>query len=402
MGPIDEHEPRELTAGDWAALAMGVGQLGPLVFGPDVPKTPLHRAEGTRYLLRFMAAGILTCVEHTDPTDPELVRFIDPRISWGLDNPDCNYRLCGIDPAGTYRLWGDPGTATAWELQVNTGHFADGRATEWRCVASLRDEALDRGADVEVVIGPDPPADLPAGAHFLRTEPEATHVFLREYVGDWGAERPGSLCMERLDVRLPAPPRTEHEIGGRLDLLGTWLDAGARCWWDWGRALAEGPVGPIEPFVAPASSTGLTGQAYGMGGYRCRPDEAVILELVPPACRYWSVALATWFWETSSTGSRQVSLNHTQAATDPDGVVRFVIAQRDPGVANWLDAAGYEAGTVAVRYLWADTVPTVGYRTVPFGRLRDELPLATRTVTPVERDAGLRARRAALQRRMRR
>jgi hypothetical protein len=137
-----------------------------------------------------------------------------------------------------------------------------------------------------------------------------------------------------------------------------------------------------------------------MGGYACGPDEAVVLEVRPPACRYWSVQLATWFWETASVGSRQISLNHTQAAVDDDGVARMVIAQRDPGVPNWLDAAGYERGTVAIRYLDADELPEVGYRTVPFDSLRDALPADTPVVDADGRDASLRRRRAELQRRM--
>ena len=101
-------------------------------------------------------------------------------------------------------------------------------------------------------------------------------------------------------------------------------------------------------------------------------------------------------------GSRQVSLNHTQAVTDEDGVVRFVIAQRDPGVANWLDPAGYEQGTLAVRFLWADQLPALSYRQVPFEHLQRELPPGTERVTPEQRSQILRSRRADLQRRLRR
>jgi hypothetical protein len=398
---MSEVAGRRLGAGDWDTLADQVRGLAPLVFGPDTPDTPLHRAEGTRYLLRFLASGVLDCVEFMDPHDPEFVRFIDPRTSWGLDNPDCNYQLCGIDPAGTYRIWGEPGQALAFELQVNTGHFADGRAMEWRCVSSVSGTDLASGPDgsVQVTVGPQPWPGADARTRHLRTEPDATYVFLRQYFGDWSA-RPAALCIERLDTTLPPPPRDEAEVSGRLDLLGLWLTAGARCWWDWGRALAGGEPGPVRPFLPPASATGLTGQAYGMGGYRCAPDQAVILEVRPPRCRYWGVQLATWFWETAAVGSRQVSLNHTQAVADDDGVVRMVIAQRDPGVANWLDAAGYEAGTVAVRYLDADELPEVGYRTVAVDRVLDELPAGTVVLDAAGRDRTLRTRRAQLQRRL--
>ncbi len=371
----------------WRALAGDVGDLAPLVFGPDVPADERHRVDGVRYLLRFLAAGVLTCVEFTDPDDPEFVRFIDPRMSWGLDNPDCNYRLCAVDPSGTYRITGDPGEAPVWELQANTGHFADGRATEWRCRGSWgRDAFSDDGTGgLELVVGP--------------FDADVTHLFLREYFGDWDA-RPARLAVERSDRTLPPPPDGESDLRRRVDLLRTWLDAGARCWWEWGRALAEAEPGPVEPFLAPDAATGLTGQAYGMSGYHCEPDEAVVVEVRPPACRYWGIQLATWFWETAAVGSRQVSLNHAQAVTDADGVVRIVVSHRDPGVANWLDAAGHPRGTLAVRYLDADDLPAVTQRRVPFGQLAVHLPPDTVRLDSAGRDASLRRRRASLQRRL--
>jgi hypothetical protein len=375
-----------LDASAWRAFAGDVAALAPLVFGPDVPDDERHRADGVRYLLRFLAAGVLTCVEFMDPDDPEFVRFIDPRLSWGLDNPDCNYRLCAVDPSGTYRITGDPGDSAVWELQANTGHFADGRATEWRCRASWGREAFTSSDDTaELVVGP--------------FDADVTHLFLREYFGDWDAP-PARLAVERVDVVLPPPLASEADLAGRLDLLRTWLDDGARCWWEWGRTLAESDPGPVEPFVAPDTATGLTGQAYGMAGYRCEPGEAVIVELRPPACRYWGVQLATWFWETAAVGSRQVSLNHAQAAVDPDGVVRMVVAHEDPGVANWLDAAGHSTGTLAVRYLDADDLPAVPQTRVPLERLAEFLPSGTKRVDPIERDRSLRRRRASLQRRL--
>lgn len=389
-----ETSPLDDAAGLWATFADQVGGLADLVL-PGAVDDELHAAEGIRYLLRYLAAGITTCVEFDDATHPELGSLIENRRSWGLDNPDTKYAFTRLEPGASYTVHGEAGTALELELQVDSGHFADGRFTEWEALARWR-----RGA-----------GDLPAAGR-LRTEdeleltftapPGASYLHVREYFGDWEAERPALLTVQRAGAPLPPASLSLDALSSRMELLGLWLTAGSSCWADLGRGLASGEPGPITPFVPPVTATGLGGQAYGMGPYRCGPDDAVILELQPPMCRYWSVSLATWFWESADIANRQCSMNHTQAHVGPDGMARLVIAQRDPGVANWLDPASYERGTLALRLLDADTLPTMQQRTVHIGSLREELPPDTPLVTSAQRRALLERRRNAVVRRYRR
>jgi hypothetical protein len=227
-------------------------------------------------------------------------------------------------------------------------------------------------------------------------------LLIRQYFNDWERERPADLFVERTDVVLPTPPVTTSDVATHLDVLMAWLDTGARCWADLGAAIGMADPGPITPFVPPASASGLKGQAYGMGAFCCRPDEAVVLELTPPPCRMWSVSLADLFWQSLEFATRQTSLNGTQAVPDDDGVVRVVLSHRDPGVWNWLDAGGHERGTLALRYLMAETIPTMSYETIPFGELGARLPAPARRCTPAERDQALRRRARQVAARYRR
>jgi hypothetical protein len=84
---------------------------------------------------------------------------------------------------------------------------------------------------------------------------------------------------------------------------------------------------------------------------------------------------------------------------DADGVVRYVVSAKDPGVPNWLDTSGYASGAIQGR--WADCssnpIPTV--RKVDFLQIRDSLPSGTPTVTPHDREKNIRERRSQLQQR---
>jgi hypothetical protein len=137
-----------------------------------------------------------------------------------------------------------------------------------------------------------------------------------------------------------------------------------------------------------------------MGHFRCEPDEAVILEVTPPDCPYWSFQLMNHQWEALDWHLRQTSLNGHQAVVNGDGVFRAVISHRDPGVTNWLDPAGHRIGLVAGRYFRPPTASPARLRTVPFASLDEALPPDTVRLTPPERQAALRRRMLSVRRRM--
>ena len=75
-----------------------------------------------------------------------------------------------------------------------------------------------------------------------------------------------------------------------------------------------------------------------------------------------------------------------------------VLCQRDPGVANWLDPAGYERGPMIFRWLRADAAPVPTTRVIAYDELAATLPDAAR-VTPQQRADTVARRRAAVRRR---
>jgi len=117
---------------------------------------------------------------------------------------------------------------------------------------------------------------------------------------------------------------------------------------------------------------------------------------------YWSVSLATWWWEAIDPATRQSSLNGHQATLDQDGVFRAVLSHDDPGVANWLDTAGHAKGTLIARLVDAEAAIEPIYRVVPRDALFQHLPADVPRVEPAERENRLARRREAFVRRYRR
>jgi hypothetical protein len=399
--PDDPADPRVMSGAAWEELCDALRDAGRLVLGEGVPDSPRQRAEGFRYLTRFLAAGIAVCVEHGDADQPELCRMIEASTKWGLDMPDCLYLFAPLRGDAVYRIRGDRGSANHFDVQVNFGHFASGDIGSWGTISSRHGGELEVAPDgsVEIVL-----AAQERPGNWLRLAPEAEFVLIRQYFADWERERPATLDILREGGEVLAPPPRSDQIAARLARLAEWLTKGGALWERMSRGLLSMPPNSLvfhDPGPAGARA-GLAGQAYGMGHFRCAPDEAVILEFPVPRCRHWSVSLAGYYFESLDYASRQSSLNGVQAELDADGVFRGVIAHRDPGVPNWLDTTGHVDGSLAVRFLLAEGAAKPTLRAVPFASLRDQLPAATRPVSPAERAATLLRRRRAVWRRFRR
>src|SRR5262249_1469428 len=115
---------------------------------------------------------------------------------------------------------------------------------------------------------------------------------------------------------------------------------------------------------------------------------------------YQGIQLGSMWYISLDYINHQTSLTADQARTDPDGMLRFVISERDPGVANWLECTGHRRGYMQIRWqrLSRDLGPGDGPRVevVPFADLPAVLPYHQQARgTPAEYRDGLAARQAA-------
>jgi hypothetical protein len=120
---------------------------------------------------------------------------------------------------------------------------------------------------------------------------------------------------------------------------------------------------------------------------------------------YQGIQLGSMWYISLDYINHQTSLTADQARADPDGKLRFVISESDPGVANWLERTGHRRGYVQIRWqrltreLKPDDGPTV--EVVPVGDLPGRLPYYEQArLTPAEHAARITARQAAVAVRM--
>lgn len=383
----------EATAA-WRDLCERLAVLGDEI---DRREDPRERAEGIRHLSRLTVMAVQSFVEHGDVDFPSFHRYDDDVVKWGGPNVDNQYLRARIDPNGTYRLVGDVRAVRDLIVSVHEGDMA---LEQYGVYGERRLDELTIGADgrVELRLGGDPPA---TGNH-LPLDPRATLVLVRVYVADWTTDGLPWFTLERLDRPLGAPaPLTERALGDALTSATTWVEASARYW---PRYLEESPARRVvnrltPPRRAPGGSDRI---AYGAGWWELTPRECLLVELPDPAADYWSFQLyaSPWF-ESLDTRNRVVSASDVTATADPDGVVRLVVAGRDPGLVNWLDTEGRPHGMVSYRFIGArhDVTPTA--QVVPIAELDAVVPDAPR-LDAVGRAVQIASRREGVARRFHR
>ena len=340
------------------------------------------------------AAAVVACAR--DPRYPEFVRFPSVTLNLGLPNPDTHYSFACLDGAHRYRIHGNRGSAHVFAVEVWAGHVED--LTNSRVFSSSCDWRVESNGEIEIVLSTDEQE-----GNWLELPPGPGWVWVRQVHYDWETERPGVIVIEREGAEYP-PPVTVPDLREQLHFIEPFLRS-----WDTAQAglagLARAATDTI-PFGRGLTidgtnleQTGFMGQYYGMAAVNCEAEQAIIIEVVPPRCRFWGFHLGTEYTTAAvEWDARQSSINGHQAVLDDDGVFRVVISQRDPGVPNWLDPGGRTSGLlIAGRYLAPESVPDPQLRTVGFDELGTALPATTPRITPELRRESLRRRMLSLR-----
>lgn len=388
-----EPSPGEPAAADvsaWRDLCRRLADLGELLAGPDFPASPRDRAEGFRHLAEQVVCWLSWSVSHADPHRPAFQRMNDLVTKWGGPNVENVYRHARVDPARRYRIRGRMHGCEEFILAVRAGFMHQER---WGTLLEVTatDLGIEPGAEIDLVLGP--VAAIGDGPRAVPLPDGAAMVSIREYYFDWRPIEPAVFTIECLDPSPDDQVAGPEALAARLDDA---IRAIERSITYWNRYLVEHrEAHPPNDFAPPMQvAKGLDAARYAFCFYDLGPDEALVVESPEPDARYWGLQLASLAWfESLDLAGRTTSLNHRQARVDRDGMVRVVVAHRDPGVPNWLDTEGRPAGLLTFRWFWSDEPVPPSTRVVPVDDVRTLLPPDTPAIDAAGRRAQVASRR---------
>lgn len=390
----DAHGTADHLRSAWREYCAALERLGDEILSERYPGSSRDVVDGFRHLATQAAGWTNWAVGHSDPDTPAFFRQNDLVMRWGGPNVDQVTRRARVEPSGVYRISGRLGSCEDFILTLKDGDMHAGR---YGIAHEVMGSELGYvvGDDVEIVISAERPPDLADDVHWTPLPPNATLLNIREYYWNWSPEPPAVFTIERLDRRGSTPRLLDadalsHALDEAIDLVTNSI----RYWNEWvEQRRAELPPNTMgRPGGADGGSSRVR---YSFGFFDLAPDEALVIEADPADARFRDVQLYSLGWfESLDFANRITSLNHTQSHTSSDGLVRIVVAHRDPGVPNWLDTEARPRGMVTHRWIGADAEPFIRASCVPFDVVRDVLPHETPSVTPDQRAAEIQARRA--------
>ncbi len=347
----------------WKAFAAVLGEAVDALEWPGLELDDLDRAEGLRYLARLVENGIATQFSGVSPHHPAFHLLSN---GFGMDNPDNRYLASPVDPTFDYRITGTRGRLSYLSFAAQNQNYANSSAITGGA-GHLHGDELHRAVDGSFAVVAS--RDEHPG-NWLRLDEASRMVLVRQTRADPTVEDWVDVRIECLGSDDPSPPLDPAQTPAQLDRIARYAPGAAAWFVEWVRPWLHRPnqfafADPDEQRLVGGDPSIVAQSAY----WRFGPDEALVVEITPPRCAYWNIQLANVWAECLDT-RRQVWRNHTNAVADPDGVVRVVVAHRDPGHPNWLDTAGHRHGTAHIRYVLADSHPPARTRIVP----RDAIP----------------------------
>ena len=340
-----------LASGDaWADYCEGIKQGGQDLFRERAPRSPIDLADGHRYLARMVRFGLEQILEAGDPRLPALLPSLCETQKSGWDNPDNHHTNAYINGAYDYRVSGRKGDCHVMSFAVYGGSL--GRDGGRRTVAfkDIEDLEVDADGRFEILLSQ---SEQPG--NWIPLADDATTLMVRETFSRKLEQERSVLRIECLSDE-PPPELTPDFIVNALRRSIRFMRGSSKAFFDIVDEWVPSPNVFHEGNPEQAASTlGIPDQLYNSGWWEVAQDEALVLDLDPPECRYWSLSLCDYWGASFDYRYWNIHVNDRTACFHPDGGVRIVIAHRNPGLANtnWLDTAGHDRGVWTLRFLGA-------------------------------------------------
>ena len=303
------------------------------------------RAEGLRHIIRLIEMQNAPATDDHNVANPHVSRCPSVVCKVGFDNPDFTYiNVAPISSEYTYRIHGKRGTVPYISMQIFDNPLGG------EIVMTSEDLTVEADGSYEIILS----ATEPTGyeGNWMELKAGALRFILRNGFYDWNNEVEASVAVEVIAGPMsgPVPYLTPTEfvsdvaaLSSRLTNIPVAMQRARDSW-------PLNDVNEPDPGAFGIPGAGVPSAVSSAGRYSLAEDEAVIIETPEPSVVHGGIQLGNLWVESFDYQTRQTSLNWFQSTPDEDGIIRYVLAHRDPGVPNWLDISGHPDGGIFMRW----------------------------------------------------
>jgi hypothetical protein len=347
---MTEAEERVRTGAAWSDFCRALERAGEVITADTTPDTALDRAEGFRYLARLTREMLYSVIDNADPDFPRLHELDLVKI--GADNPDNVYLSANIRGDRTYRITGLRGTIAYFSIGSKANRYAkDGTMAS---TGELTDADLVPEDDGSIVITA---SQTRQGRNWLPLAPDSTGLVVRQTYLDRTTEEPGRWRIEQVGGPDEPAGLTAEFLDKALGRASLAVHGTAATFAQWTELFMTRPNELVDFGQEMFQRAGGDPELFYLHGYwALDPGQAWVIRTEVPDCPYWNFQLNNW-WMESLDHRRPITVNKHTARLDDDGSLTLVVAERDPGVGNFIDTCGHTSGTALLRWLGADDHP---------------------------------------------
>jgi hypothetical protein len=319
-----------------------------ILLGDDVPSEAWESFERT---MEEWAYGFALRAVNSDSNYPKVLRHLysqshqwfglDVPGSHGIggDNPDTIYSIVPIDPYSRFEITGinySEKVDATFQIVSNLSMSTTIDMLEWSNIE------IDEDGSFTIFIGPVIPDGQP---NYLQSNRDALYLLIRDTMLDWG-EQPNGYQVKRLDSPV-APPMSFHEIVKRAAM---WTVNEIAPAYYWQAMMNRLEINRFTPAMVTGTVGGMFTARMSYGQLILEDDEAYVVTIANGGAKYRGVVLMNYWQHSVDYANRLTSMNLLQSKLNKDGTTTYVISNTDPGVHNWIDAAGIRNPKVMIRW----------------------------------------------------
>ncbi|MBK7408882.1 MAG: DUF1214 domain-containing protein [Saprospirales bacterium] len=361
----DHHANRIISAKSWDEFCDALKAAGATLKYAGTPQDPFNQAEGYRYLTRLLRAGLENFIEYADPAFPVLRRMVHETVKMGADNPDNYYQNARISGQYEYRITGMRNTIHYLAFAAQKGGYELGKGLETTGFLEARDMHFGPDGTFELIL-----SVAQKGKNWLRLESESSLFIVRQTFLDRSSEQLADLHIECIGGPKSPAILTSKALDEGLTSASALVAGASLMFARWARGFQAhtNQLPRFDPAVSNAAG-GLKEIAYYHSYWQLGPEEALLIEVMPPVCDHWNFQLNNHWMESLDYRYHQVHLNKHTAHYEPDGSLRIFVAHRDPGHPNWIRTLGHDRGTMCFRWVRGEEEPEPKTRVIPLSTL---------------------------------